>query len=226
MDKLNNFMKKHKNFENFEIIDYDKIKLIKIIISNGNKNCKPLVITPPYSFNGFEKIMITINNNFEIIKMKYNIIYVIFWDEEIKKKSIKITEGINNINEQYKINELFRIDLAHEANKIIKKNKIYKFTLLGKSAGGGVAIYIAKKNKQVINLFLIAPGLLKTTIKLNTEIKIVMSWNIDDDVIPYEKSLELIKNYIKNKNNFMFISFKSGGHELHDDFFKANIYAK
>ena len=57
-------------------------------------------------------------------------------------------------------------------------------------------------------------------IVLNKEIKIILSWNIDDDKIPYEKSLLLIKNYIKNKNDFKFISFTTGGHELHEDFFK------
>ena len=164
--------------------------------------------------------MKTIDNNFEIIKKKYNIIYIIFWNEKIKKESTKLTDNITDIKEQYKINEEYRIKLAHIANNIIKINKIKNFTLLGKSAGGGVAIYIAKKNKQVNNLFLICPGLLKTNIKLNKEIAIILSWNIDDDKIPYEKSLLLIKNYIKNKNNFKFISFKSGGHELHEDFFK------
>ena len=215
---MEEFIKKYKNFENNEIINYDnEIKLIKITISNNNK---PLVIIPPYSFNGFVKIMETINNNFEIIKKKYNIIYIIFWNEKIKKESEKITDGINDIKEQYKINEIFRINLANIVNNIIKKQKIKNFTLLGKSAGGGVAIYITKKNKQVSNLFLICPGLLKMNIVLNKEIKIILSWNIDDDKIPYEKSLLLIKNYIKNKNDFKFISFTTGGHELHEDFFK------
>lgn len=221
MDELNDFLKKYKNFENFEIVDYDKAKLIKITIGTSNK---PLVIIPPYSFDGFSKILVTIDNNFEMLKKKYNIIYVIFWTNEIKKKSTQIIAGISDIKEQYKINEQFRGDLAHLANEIIKKNKINKFTLLGKSAGGGVAIYVAKKNKQVINLFLICPAIMKTTLKLNKEMKIVLSWNIDDDKITYENSLPLIKNYIKNKNNFMFLSFGIGGHELHEDFFKANIF--
>lgn len=215
---MEKFIENHINFKNNEIISYDKIKLIKITISNSNK---PLVIIPPYSFDGFIKIMETINNNFEIIKKKYNIIYVIFWTEDIKKESQKITEGITDIKEQYKINEIFRINLANTANNIITKEKIKNFTLLGKSAGGGVAIYITKKNKHVTNLLLVCPGILKTNIKLNKEIKIVLSWNIDDDKIPYENSLLLIKNYIKNKNNFNFISFEYGGHELHEDFFKS-----
>jgi predicted esterase len=215
---MEKFIENHSNFKNSEIIIYDKIKLIKITISNSNK---PLVIIPPYSFDGFIKIMETINNDFEIIKKKYNIIYVIFWTEDIKKESLKIIDGITDIKNQYKINENFRINLANSANNIIKKQKIKNFSLLGKSAGGGVAIYITKKNKQVTNLLLICPGILKTNIKLNKEIKIVLSWNIDDDKIPYENCLSLIKNYIKNKNIFKFISFEYGGHELHNDFFKS-----
>jgi len=220
MSELNNFLQTYKNFENYEINEFDKIKLIKITIGTSNK---PLVILPPYSFSGFTKIMTTIDNNFDIIKKKYNIIYVIFWSNEIHKESKKITEGINDIKEIYKIDEKFRVELAILANKIIKENKINKFTLLGKSTGGGIAIYIAKKNKQVKNLFLICPGLVKTNIKLNKDIKIILSWNIDDEKLPYEKSLPLIKNYINNKNNFSFFSFPTGGHELNDDFFKINI---
>lgn len=220
MSELTGFLNKFQNFQNFQISEYDKIKLIKITIGTNNK---PLVIIPPYSFDGFTKIMKTINNSFDIIKKKYNMIYVIVWNDEIKKESQKIINGITNIKEEYIINEKFRIMLADLANKIIKTNKISKFTLLGKSAGGGVAIYIAKKNKQVKNLFLICPAILKTSIKLNKEIKIVLSWNRDDDKIPYDKSLPLIKNYINNKNNFMFISYETGGHELHEDFFKSII---
>jgi predicted esterase len=215
---MDEFIKKYKNLKNYEIIDYDKIKLIKIIISNNNK---PLVIIPPYSFNGFQKIMITLNNNFDIIQKKYNIIYALCWDDNIKKESQKRIDGITDVQKQYKINEIFRSEMATIANNILKIQKIKNFTLLGKSAGGGVAIYITKKNKQVNNLFLIAPGILKTNIKLNKDIRIILSWSIDDDIIPYEKSLALIKNYIKNKNNFMFISFQDGGHELHENFFKS-----
>ena len=220
MSEITEFLKKFENLKNYEISKYDKMKLIKITISTNNK---PLVIIPPYSFDGFTKIMDTINNNFDIIKKKYNIIYVIVWNDEIKKESQKITSGISDIKQQYIINEKYRVMLADLANKIIKTNKINKFTLLGKSAGGGVAIYIAKKNKQVTNLFLICPAILKTTIKLNKEIRIILSWNRDDDKIPYEKSLPLIKNYINNKNNFMFVSYETGGHELHEDFFKSII---
>ena len=216
---MEKFIEKYKNFKNNEITNYDnKIKLIKIVINNNNK---PLVIIPPYSFDGFSKIIETLDNNFEIIKKKYNIIYIFFWTENVKKESLSIINGITDIKEQYKINENFRIDLANQANTIIKKLKIKSFTLLGKSAGGGVAIYITKKNKQVTDLLLICPALLKQNIKLNKEIKIILSWNIDDDKIPYEKSLLLIKNYIKNKNNFKFISFESGGHELHENFFSS-----
>jgi len=63
--------------------------------------------------------------------------------------------------------------------------------------------------------------MLKSNSKLNNKIKIILSWNIDDDKIPYVKSLEFIKNFIKNKNNFIFLSFQSGGHELNENFFQS-----
>ena len=65
MSELTGFLNKFQNFQNFQISEYDKIKLIKITIGTNNK---PLVIIPPYSFDGFTKIMKTINNNFDIIK--------------------------------------------------------------------------------------------------------------------------------------------------------------
>jgi pimeloyl-ACP methyl ester carboxylesterase len=221
MTELNDFMKKYKNFENIEITQYNDIKLVKIKLSNDNKS---IIFIPGYSFASFSSMFIIINNNFEIIKKNYNILYFIVFDTNIKKKSNKIVEGVDDIKEQYKINEKFRIELANEINNIIKKKKINNFTLLGKSAGGGIAVYISKKNKQVKNLFLICPGMYKSNIKLNKEIKIVLCWNIDDDKIPYNKSLEFVKNYIKNKNNFLFLSFEKGGHELNENFFIANIY--
>jgi len=219
MSELEIFIKKYNNFINYTINEYDNIKLIKLVLNNGNN--KPLILIPGYSFSSFSTMFLTINNNFEIIKNKYNILYFIFFDDKIKKESTKIIEGISDIKEQYKINEKFRVNLANEINIIIKKNKINNFTLLGKSAGGGIAVYIAKKNKQVTNLFLICPGMLKSNSKLNNKIKIILSWNIDDDKIPYVKSLEFIKNFIKNKNNFIFLSFQSGGHELNEKFFQS-----
>jgi len=215
---MEKFIEKYNNFRDNEITNYDNCKIIKIKISDNNN---PLVIIPPYSFDGFTKIMDTINNNFEIIKKKYNIMYIFFWTEDVKKKSLSIINGVTDIKEQYNINEKYRIELANQANNIIKKLKIKKFTLLGKSAGGGIAIYITKKNKNITDLLLICPGLNKPNIKLNKEVNIVLSWNIDDDKIPYENSLLLIKNYIKNKNKFKFISFESGGHELHENFFPS-----
>ncbi len=214
---MEQFLEKYKNFKNNEITNYnDKIILIKIIISDDNK---PLVIIPPYSFDGFSKIVETLNNNFEIIKKKYNIIYIFSWTENVKKESQSILNGISDVKEQYNISETFRIGLAIEANTILNKLKIKNFTLMGKSAGGGVAIYITKKNKQITNLLLICPASNKPNVKLNKKVNIILSWNMDDDKIPYEKSLLLIKNYIKNKNKFKFISFETGGHELHEKFF-------
>ena len=220
MSEIQTFINKFKNFQNFKIDEINKVQFITISVSKSD-NTNPLVIIPPYSFDGFAKIMTTIDNNFDIIKKKYNIIYVIYWGDEIKKKSI--TQNITNNDEKYKINEKFRITLANTANKIINKYKITSFTLLGKSAGGGISIHIAKKNKQVKFLFLVCLAI-STIVKLNKTIKIILSWNRDDDKIPYEESLPLINNYIKNKNNFNFLSYETGGHELHEDFFKTNIF--
>ena len=228
MSEVQTFINKFKNFQNFKIDEINKVQFITISVSKSD-NTNPLVIIPPYSFDGFAKIMTTIDNNFDIIKKKYNIIYAIYWGDEIKRKSIEIStilnkncKNITNVDEKYKINEKFRITLANTANKIINKYKITSFTLLGKSAGGGISIHIAKKNKQVMFLFLVCPAI-STIVKLNKTIKIILSWNRDDDKIPYEESLPLINNYIKNKNDFNFLSYETGGHELHDDFFKTNI---
>ena len=83
MSELTDFLNKFENFRNYQISEYDKIKLVKITIGTSNK---PLVIVPPYSFDGLAKMMKTIDSNFSIIKKNYNIIYMIVWNNEIKKE--------------------------------------------------------------------------------------------------------------------------------------------
>jgi hypothetical protein len=85
MSELTDFLNKFENFKNYQISEYDKIKLVKITIGTSNK---PLVIVPPYSFDGLAKMMKTIDSNFSIIKKNYNIIYMMLFQKVLLKSVI------------------------------------------------------------------------------------------------------------------------------------------
>jgi len=51
MSELEIFIKKYNNFINYTINEYDNIKLIKLVLNNGNN--KPLILIPGYSFSSF-----------------------------------------------------------------------------------------------------------------------------------------------------------------------------
>ena len=53
------------------------------------------------------------------------------------------------------------------------------------------------------------------------DLDIKLSWNEDDDVIPFKVSEELINDFQQQGNNYRFYSYPTGGHELNVEFLKA-----
>ena len=81
-------------------------------------------------------------------------LYMIQWSSEIKELSEKLIEDVKDINIKYEINEKYRTELAEIIDKILRSSdmKLDNFELMGKSAGGGVAAYVAQMNKNVNRL--------------------------------------------------------------------------
>lgn len=201
---------------------YGTIKVVKIKLSGEGG---PLVVIPGYSFKSFCSMIQKVFKGFEYIKNKYSEFYMISWSPEIKELSQEIIKGVEDIPTQYRINEQFRVEMAHIVDKIFRSPPMdfKNFTLMGKSAGGGVSIYIASMNEAVKTLMLCCPGISEKGRPLanRLDLDIHLSWNEDDEVIPYKVSEELIEDFQRQGNNYRFYSYPTGGHELNVEFLKA-----
>ena len=200
---------------------HDEYGIIKYVhISNDNKEDKTLVVIPGYSLESFQTMFEIILANIDTVN--YSNIYIFCWSSEIKEKSKAIIKGISSQEEQYVINERFREDLSAILQKIIKSMDLGTISLLGKSAGGGVAIYITMLNTDVNNLFLACPGILHhgKPLENRIDINIKLSWNRDDDKIPYTSAQDFINDFEAQEQEYAFYSYMTGGHELNPQFLK------
>jgi hypothetical protein len=196
---------------------YGAITLVKVILNN--KEDKPLVIIPGYSdksfMSGFDKLM----DGFDSYKNKYSVMYAVCWGPTVKTVTDEYSKSAgDNKEEQYKLNEEIRIKLAIVLDKILRSPdlELTNITLFGKSAGGGVSIHIASMNPEVKYLYISCPGTNNygEALKHQKKLPIKLAWNEDDDKLEYTDSQKFIKVFEKNKNNFNFYSYETGGHEF------------
>lgn len=200
------------------------IPMVTEIELNGSRN--PLIIIPGYSFSSFTKMFNKIITTLDILNDKYSALYIVTFSDTIKRTSEELIKDVTDKDKQYIINEKYRIELADMLSKIIKNIANAKgfttYDLMGKSAGGGVASYIASNNIDNVNaLYLISPGSNShglNLLKFNNPVK--LSWNKDDNIISFDEIILWITN-LKNKNGtFMYYSYETGGHELNPMFIK------
>ena len=200
------------------------VPMVTEIELNGPRN--PLIIIPGYSFSSFTKMFNKIIGTLNVLDIKYKSLYIVTFSDTIKKTSEELIKDITDKEEQYVVNEKYRIELAQMLTKIIKNISSSKgfttYDLMGKSAGGGVACYIASNNMaSVSNLYLISPGSNSRGMNLvDFKNMIKLSWNKDDNIINFDEIIMWITN-LKNKNgNFAYYSYETGGHELNPLFIK------
>lgn len=195
-----------------------KYGLIKVLsIKLDKTDGKPIVVIPGYSQKSFCSMLKIILEGLNNIKDKYSELFIFMWSPEVKETSEKIIENVNEINIKYEINEKFRIELSEILDKILRSPiiKLKKFVLMGKSAGGCVAAYVAKMNKNVRKLILISPGSISHGENLKDfKKKIILSWNKDDSIILHDEIEQYIDNFKKNNNKYKYYTFEKGGHEI------------
>jgi len=232
MSELKDFLDETKNKYNLDI-DYKiynieepllekKYGTIKIVKMNLSGDRGTIAIIPGFSFKSFSTMLKKLFEGFEYIKDKFTELYMICWSPQIKEIELNNIKDVLDKKTQYRLNEQYRIEMAHLIDKIFRSQSITNFTLMGKSAGGTVAMYIASMNKEVKTLLLCCPGSNEKGKSLanRTDLEIKLSWNRDDDVIPFSISDEYIKDFINQKNKYTFYSYDEGGHELNVDFLK------
>ncbi len=233
IDKICNELKKYHlddrihdvyKFDNSRIEEkYGEIKLVRVKLNNsGGTN---LLVVPGYSFNSFAGILRKLFEGIQYIDNKYSNLYLVNWGDKIKADSQRIGEGKSQ-EEKFLLNDLHRNELAILLDKCLRSPDLdlKNITLLGKSAGGGVAICLCNIDKgihrEIKLLLLVAPGLTDRGGPLNDrkELPIHISWNKDDDVIPFAVSEEYEKKLSDQGNNVKIYIYETGGHELNVQF--------
>ena len=202
---------------------YGTISIVKVTLNN--KENKPLVIIPGYSTRSFESGFDKLMDEFDSYKDKYSVMYAVCWGKKIKDITVEYPKPAGDDKEkQYALNEEIRKILAQVLDKILRSPKmaLTNVTLFGKSAGAGVSIHVAAMNLEVKYLYISCPG---TNDRGNAlinrkELPIKLSWNKDDDVLPYSVSQEFIQTFERNENNYKFYHYETGGHEFNPGFIR------
>ena len=229
--KFNSIFKKHKYtiYDINEPILNNKYGIINIVKMNlDNKKGPCLIVVPGYSMDSMVTIFEKLLEGFNYIKDIYSSLYIVNWGQTIKDLSSNITKGLTDQDEMYQLNEDFRIDLASVLDKIIRSMDLKcDITILGKSAGGGVSIYMAKMDTShnIKTLLLCCPGTIGggKPLKDRKDLKIALSWNEDDNKIPFQTYTKFEEDFVEQNNNYKIFLYKKGGHELNTLFLKENM---
>ena len=136
---------------------------------------------------------------------------MVCWTDEIKE----ITSSTNDYDKQDEYKSIF----ANILNKILRRLEITKCSVVGKSAGGGVSIYLTSVNPDVQYLYLACPGITRRAKPLaGRQIPIKLMWARDDDVLTYSMYKEFLSDFDDQKQEYSFHSYNTGGHELNTQF--------
>lgn len=198
---------------------YGEINLLKITLNN--KKGMDLFVIPGFSFKSFTTMLTKLVEGMPFIENKYRNLYMINWGDKIKALSQTVTEGVTE-ERKYIIQDEFREQLATLINKFTRSPDLdlHNFTLLGKSAGGGVSFYLAGMNPEVKIFMVCCPGITNrgSVVANRPELEIHLAWNKDDDTIPYSIHEEIIEQLEGQGNKVMFHEYEKGGHELNVKF--------
>jgi hypothetical protein len=202
--------------------NYGTISIVKVKLNN--KENKPLVIVPGYSNDSFKSGFDLLIKDLDSYKDKYSVMYAVCWGSIIKEVTKNYPKDAKNKDEEYTLNEEIRVKLAHVLDKILRSPDmaLTNITIFAKSAGAGVSIHIASMNLEVKYLYISCPGTNNRGRALidRKQLPIKLSWNKDDNKLPYSVAQEFIQVFEQNENNFVFHHYETGGHEFNSEFIK------
>jgi hypothetical protein len=196
---------KYELFKKIKNIDDNSIEINEIV--GNKKNDKCLLIISGFSLSSYDKNYNTLFEYYthKIDKSLFKKIYIIkFKDDDefsIAKLHSSFFDSSNNILDPKLENNLYK-KLASIIKSKLKIKK--KLTILAKSAGGGVGIYLSNMiYKKVNKLLLFAPGLgfidkdTKFILKLDED-KILIGWNNEDTKVKYDNVYPKLKLKLPN----------------------------
>jgi len=188
---------------------YGDINILKIELEKTDE--LPLIMIPGYSYRSFQDMARVLMTGYDHIKTKYSCIYMVCWTDEIKA----LTSSTSDYDKQ----EEYRLAVTNILNKILHKLEITKCSVVGKSAGGGVSIYLTSMNTDIQYLYLACPGITPRAKPLaGRQIPIKLMWCKDDDTLPYTMYKEFLSDFDDQKKEYSFHSYNTGGHELNTQF--------
>ena len=199
---------------------YGEINLVQIPLKNPSGT--DLFVIPGYSFRSFTSMFGKMKEGMKYFESKYRNLYMINFGDKVKKDTTTmLSEGMTE-EESYVKQDFYREDLAKTLDKCIRNPELNltNFTLVGKSAGGGVSIFLAGMNKEVKKLLFCCPGITNrgTPLAARPELEIHMGWNIDDDTVEYNINKEIMEQLTKQGNTVRFHGYQKGGHEINSLF--------
>jgi len=218
--KVNESNYKISMFSNDKVEEkYGEINLLKMTLDT---NCETdLLVLPGFSFKSFTTMLTKLIEGMPFIKNKYRNLYMINWGDKVKALSQSVLEGVPK-ERNYIVQDEFREQLANLIDKFTRSPdmNLHNFTLLGKSAGGGVSFFLAGMNQEVKVFMVCCPGITNrgTVVAGRPELEIHLAWNKDDEVIPYSVHEEIVTQLEDQGNKVMFHPYEVGGHELNVKF--------
>jgi len=182
----------------------DKYGIFRIVekIINKDADEKPvLVVMAGFSVNSFCGSCNIIMNNLDILQNKYKAVYVICYDEKMFKaiqngafvnidqrdEGMRSSTNVTIRAEAYKEEVEMYTELGSIVDKVIRCLKLTNVHLLGKSAGGGVAMNVVYNSDIYTRLYLAVPAhptfcesIKKIGNRLD-EMKVIIGWNANDE---------------------------------------------
>ena len=139
---------------------------------------------------------------------------------DLKAKTKELEKKGHNIYEIFK-------GIGSQLNKIVKSMEKTNISVLGRSAGGALAIILSSTNDNVKGLNLACPGyedqMLQDLIDSGNMIPIRMVWAEEDTKIPIKDGDKLNTILSANKYDINFIKIKTGkegdkyNHRIHKE---------
>jgi hypothetical protein len=177
-----------------EQIPNDSIQIHEIIPGDASKESE-LIVIPGFSDSSYKRNYSSLfkfyDDKLDTNNFKQTILIKFKDTEEFSIRAFNLTffDESNTIIDPLLENKLY-IKCAEIIAKLLKPDK--KYTILAKSAGGGVGICLSQIiYEQIHKMFLFAPGaeyLPQSFDKLNLdESKITVGWNIEDEKVKMSK---------------------------------------
>jgi hypothetical protein len=205
----------------------------KISLNNTGSDLPDLLVLPGFSIDSHNDMLGILIKGKEFIKDRFRTMYMFNFGEKNRTKSKVCSAGLAG-DAKYEKEDEFKKELAVIVDKLIRSSglNLRNFTVLAKSAGGGIAFFLAGINPEVKVLMAACPGFHNngTVVKDRKDLKIYIMWNMDDEYLNYNeeknedgtikksKRIEIMKQLELQGNDVTFYSYDDGGHELNIKF--------